>query len=282
MLPTHYLIINSVMGRPRKYEINEDYFEKINTPSKSYILGFLYADGSVFNGNLSVGLSLKDVEIIDFLISELGFSGSYKKRVINNNTYVILTITSKKLTNDLIKLGVVVNKTYNSRKLPKVPNEFLVDMIRGFFDGDGSIFSNKREGRSEEFTISFSSNIYILDEIKCFLTVNNITSSKIRLRNKNSEYSGMLEIRGSLNIEKFYKLIYNDSFYLKRKYNKILNFIDVINNIKKRRQSEENVNLIKNLYLNGVTQKNIHIETGIPFSTVRGTIQKLRKEKLLK
>ena len=34
------------MGKyERKYNVNNDYFSKIDTPEKSYILGFIYADG---------------------------------------------------------------------------------------------------------------------------------------------------------------------------------------------------------------------------------------------
>lgn len=31
----------------RKYNYNENYFEKINSPEKAYCLGFWYADGCV-------------------------------------------------------------------------------------------------------------------------------------------------------------------------------------------------------------------------------------------
>ena len=31
----------------KKYNVNEDYFNCINTTNKAYILGFIYADGGV-------------------------------------------------------------------------------------------------------------------------------------------------------------------------------------------------------------------------------------------
>ena len=45
-----------------------------------------------------------------------------------------------------------------------------------------------------------------------YLFIKDIESSNIRLRNKNSSYSAMLEIRGSYKIEKFEKLIYYHEF----------------------------------------------------------------------
>lgn len=29
----------------KKYTVNENYFENLNSPEKAYVLGFLYADG---------------------------------------------------------------------------------------------------------------------------------------------------------------------------------------------------------------------------------------------
>lgn len=36
------------MGSPRSYNLKEDYFDVVDTPSKAYLLGFIYADGSIW------------------------------------------------------------------------------------------------------------------------------------------------------------------------------------------------------------------------------------------
>ena len=36
------------------YDVDEDYFNCIDTPNKAYILGFIYADGGVKNNILTI------------------------------------------------------------------------------------------------------------------------------------------------------------------------------------------------------------------------------------
>ena len=42
----------------KKYFVNENYFENIDTDSKAYILGFLYADGNIGSNNYRLQISL--------------------------------------------------------------------------------------------------------------------------------------------------------------------------------------------------------------------------------
>ena len=190
------------MGRPRKYTLNENYFDNITSSNQAYILGFIYADGSInLNKNtLSICISEKDKSILEFIIKELEYSGNIKLKIIKNNKYSLLTIVSKKLINRLNELGIIQNKTYNSKNLPRISKSLFNDLLRGFFDGDGSIYKNSNIG----YSVCFSSNIYILKIIKKYLENKLIKSSNIRFRNKNSIYSGMLEIRGNNQIIKLW------------------------------------------------------------------------------
>lgn len=52
------------MARPRTYLLNEKYFDIIDSEKKAYILGFIYADGSVCRTTLNISLSEKDIEIL--------------------------------------------------------------------------------------------------------------------------------------------------------------------------------------------------------------------------
>jgi len=60
-------IQKSVSQAQRKYSLNENYFDEIDTSNKAYILGFLYADGYNNRINNTVVLSLfkQDREILE-------------------------------------------------------------------------------------------------------------------------------------------------------------------------------------------------------------------------
>ena len=69
------------------------------------------------------------------------------------------------------------------------------------------------------------------------------------------------------------------TFYLKRKYNKFVEFEEYILNMTKRNHSFEIIDEVKNLYLKGISQKDIHLILAIPYSSVRNIVQRLRKLK---
>jgi DNA-directed RNA polymerase specialized sigma24 family protein len=88
----------------------------------------------------------------------------------------------------------------------------------------------------------------------------------------------MIDIHGNINLEKLYHLFYDDAnFFLKRKNQKFLDFIESLNQLEKRKLSKLIIKQIENYYLSGMKQFEIAREMKIPNSTVRGVIQRLRK-----
>ena len=265
------------MGRKRKYTLNENYFETLNTPEKNYILGFIYADGSVFKNYLSITLNIKDISLLEFIKIEINYNGP----IYIKNDYCKLTISSKKIVSDLIKLGIIVNKTYESKTLPLFNDIYLNSFLLGFFDGDGSIFKSSKI-KEYEYTINFSTNIYVLNEIKLILSKYNISSSTIRKR-YNNEISCMMDIKGSLNIEKIFTLFYTEppKYYFNRKREIFDIFKNSLINLSKRKFNDETIDLIKNMYINNCNQSKIAKELNITPSSVRTVIQRLRKNNVL-
>ena len=51
----------------RKYDVNQNYFDIIDTQNKAYFLGFLYADGNVSkdNNNIQIALQARDLHILE-------------------------------------------------------------------------------------------------------------------------------------------------------------------------------------------------------------------------
>jgi hypothetical protein len=260
------------MGRKRQYTLDENYFNKIDTKNKAYIVGFIYADGSITKNYLSFVISLKDIEILEFIKKEISYSGPL--RIVNDN-YISLSVSSYKITNDLKNIGIIENKTYLSKSLPIIDEKYLWNFMMGYFDGDGSIY--KASDNNGDFTVNFSSNEDILLSLKNILLNNNISSSRIRKRYDNN-ISCMMDIRGSVNIDKIYDCFYlNNDFYLNRKKNKFEDFKKSIEKSKKRKYKQDFIEVVTDLYNKGIEQCNIAINLNIPKSSVRGIIQRARK-----
>ena len=140
----------------RKYEVNHNFFNKIDTEEKAYILGFLYADGYVSTKRNLIGLTLQesDIEIITKINKiihkdkPLVFINTKKYHPGKNwQNSLRMEIASKQMTNDLVRLGCIPNKTY-FLKFPAyeiIPEFLFHHFIRGFFDGDGCISISYRK-----------------------------------------------------------------------------------------------------------------------------------------
>lgn len=138
--------------------LDHNYFENIDTEHKAYWLGFISADGCIRkddkkgkNGGWTLRLELKinDKYILEELVKDLNSTakiGEYKQErtgfKTKHNCYV--TFYSKKLCQDLIKLGVIPNKTFLMKELPKVPENLKHHFIRGYFDGNGTIYKDTK------------------------------------------------------------------------------------------------------------------------------------------
>ena len=94
----------------RKYELNENYFKEINDPNKAYILGFIYADGSINrkNNQLTITIKKDDEEILLNIISEIylcdrpiKYYRGYSRLVISSK--IIITYLKSTIDQDLNK-----------------------------------------------------------------------------------------------------------------------------------------------------------------------------------
>ena len=121
----------------RKYHINENFFSEWN-PVMAYVLGFWFADGYMRKEkSYRILFSGKDKDIL-LKIRKAFYSDHPIRLEVRSNCYFI-SFCSKKLYENLIKLGGLRCKS-KIAAFPKVPEKFLPDFIRGYFDGDGSVF----------------------------------------------------------------------------------------------------------------------------------------------
>src|SRR5690606_4239788 len=95
----------------RKYNIDETFFDVIDTEEKAYFLGFLYADGYNNTDRSSVALSLKedDKEILEKLNNLLQPN---KPLGHKKSGQTALLISNKHISQRLVELGCHRAKTY--------------------------------------------------------------------------------------------------------------------------------------------------------------------------
>lgn len=133
----------------RKYTLNQNVFKTIDTEEKAYWLGFLYADGYVNDNGIELALKKNDRSHVEKFQQFLETDIPIKDKVcrLNDKHFISsrLNIACKSLSTDLIKLGCFNNKSL-ILKFPteeQVPNHLIHHFMRGYFDGDGTVFTAK-------------------------------------------------------------------------------------------------------------------------------------------
>lgn len=134
----------TVINRQNDNGTNDNIFSLIDTEEKAYWLGFLYADGYIRKGeNNYIGIALQQRDV-NHLVKFKKFLNSPAKvcdKIVNGYNEVSFVISRKKIHDDLIKLGCCPNKSLQLQfpTEKQVPDDFLRDFVRGYFDGDGYI-----------------------------------------------------------------------------------------------------------------------------------------------
>lgn len=219
---------NNLDRRQSKYTLDENYFEKIDTNSKAYILGLLYADGHVSNGNnFSICLQELDKHILDSINKLIGSDRILKfiqKPNEQSQNYYLLKVCNKKVSTDLFNRGVLENKDF----IIKYPEESITDnlflhFLRGYWDGDGYFSIDKRKFQTGSWAICSNKNF--CEQIQSKLLKFSI-SSKIYQNSSRDPRSAELRVGSREEIIKIFELIYlNADLYLIRKYNKMKEFV---------------------------------------------------------
>ena len=260
--------------KKQKYKINNDYFEKIDKPDKAYILGFLYADGCVYEKWSKMDLQIDDIEILYKM--KLYMENECPIRIYSDkNTWFYnkegervyyrkkdtcrMDIYSPKISKDLIACGCIKHKTYDLT----FPNENIVPQnlqrhfIRGYLDGDGSLSYSERkrknEGSYEHFNMTFTGTYEMVSSIRKIINEQVCEfAGDIRSRKNNGVNNYTLNICGNDILLKICNWLYNDTdFYLERKYEKYIKLKNVIAE-RNNRPLYKNRNKKFGLYKNGV------------------------------
>ncbi len=135
-----------------RYDVDQTYFEKIDSPHKAYFLGLLMADGNVQESGFRINLKENDRAILDQFAAELKYSGGLKYTpgrtkvkacgsITTSSPQYGLCVNKSKMAQDLTKLGCMPNKTWELRfpTEDQLPRIYIRDFIRGYWDGDGYV-----------------------------------------------------------------------------------------------------------------------------------------------
>jgi hypothetical protein len=129
------------LSRPRNLiQVKRDYFHLINEQEKAYWLGFLAADGSVIckDGRYIIFFALqeKDRHWLERYRDTVAPGAAIAK--YRDGLYMV-TISSKEMVEDLMRYGLLPNKTHSLAFPTTISDEYVASFILGYFDGDGSL-----------------------------------------------------------------------------------------------------------------------------------------------
>lgn len=216
--------------RQHIHELDINYFDKIDSVDKAYVLGFIFADGCLYRRHrpgqgeelsLSFNIVEDDVEILEFIRSSMKSTHPITRKdpckfiAPNGVEYTrraqsSFCISSRAIGKSLFKY-IDPRKIY-SLKFPELDEWVIPHFIRGFFDGDGSVSFGFQNSKSCGFTIKNHDFAVCLQSI---LKQNNINFT-LRYQEKKDVYS--LSMSSYCEMNKFYNFIYCGGFYLKRKH----------------------------------------------------------------
>lgn len=299
-----------IQTRGINYFVDDNYFDKIDNEDKAYFLGWLLSDGCISNKKISLKLKQNDEYIIKKMFNK--FSSGYEIHADKNSRR--MSLSSTKMICALAKLGCVENKTEIGFDLPNISEDLFRHLVRGYFDGDGSI--GVRSSRPNQVQVSICSiNNKFLIQLQEKLHNYNILSviykenrSGKSLKRPNGNYSTNNKDMFRLTILthkeklKFYEFLYDDckiklirkyNIYkkyfintlltLKRKNSKIVQYINgnitIDYNLIDRKVfnccDEIDEQLVSNMFKSGKCEYTIHKETKIGRRAIKRIISSL-------
>jgi hypothetical protein len=157
--------------------LQENYFQIIDSKDKAYNLGFIFADGCICNTrhhNLTIEINKKDIEILYKMCDDLGANKEkikYRTRITNKayehaSCMCNIRINGKQFVSHLTNLGCVQRKSYKKIHLPILLNrELQLAFLLGFYDGDGTAHDGSFVCSSRPFVANIKKYFSIKNKI---------------------------------------------------------------------------------------------------------------------
>ncbi len=215
-----------------KYNLDLQKIISLSNPNGLYLLGWLWADGSVFRNSKYRRISLEivkdDMDAIYNYINPL-YSNKlpiYNRQRKNRKLQSSLYISSIELYDFLVKYDYL-NKNHVSpdKLLKKIPKHLQHYWFLGLFDGDGCFYYNgKHYCKQMSIASSHDQDWYYCENLFNLLNIKKYNVSR-RIQGKNR--SSTIRISNKRDIELFGNYIYKDNNFtgLDRKYKKFQQII---------------------------------------------------------
>lgn len=233
----------------RKHTFDETFFDKIDTEEKAYTLGVLYSDGNNLQHPTSGGFTITQLERDRDILEKIKISikSTYplkeETQKTNGKTRFTLYVYDKSISKKLENVGVFKNKSLILKFPTFISDDLMPHFIRGYFDGDGSIWEGKRkkmvvknerkpDAKRERIVHNVKFNFtgsetfipdlqnYLIEHCGFTKTKLNYSKSKIEHKHCTLEYSGRK------NVFKLYEYMYsNATIFGERKKKKFENII---------------------------------------------------------
>lgn len=161
------------MGRNNpntKYNIDDNFFKKIETEAQAYLLGWIASDGSISKNTIQISIDKKDIECLESLKDIICKELPIKNK--SNTDLVSLSISSETISTDVCELlNIIPGKKSDKISFPNLDNDLLKwAFLRGFFDGDGSIRTISDTHSNPDCKITTSS-VEMRTQIKDFVKI---------------------------------------------------------------------------------------------------------------
>ena len=210
----------------RKYKVNESFFDEWS-PTMAYVLGFWFADGYMRKDrSYRILFFSNDLQILRSIRGAMRSTHPIRKR--KDDQCWDINICSKKLFQQLERLGGIRRKS-KIITFPRIPSPYMRDFIRGYFDGDGSVFfvrytrtKDKRRARELRTNFTSGSREFLESLMKVLQYEIDLSLKKIGVFNKGSSLKLGYGLRDSAALlrDMYYKNfpigLYRKALFVKR------------------------------------------------------------------
>ena len=189
----------------------------------AYVLGFICADGNIVvtkRRNYYIALYTSDELLLLTMRNAMGSDHKVARRSARSGAVYRIQIGSKEWFRDLAEIGLMPNKA-RRMKLPNIPDKFTGDFVRGYFDGDGNVWTGiiHKNRKTQHLTLQVaftSASKSFLKSLHSLLKKHGVSGGSIYAP-RNDHFTRLSF--SHYDALKLYKIMYNvpHKLYLKRK-----------------------------------------------------------------